>query len=271
MRRSIVSSLLVASSLVLTTLVLGQARGTRPANKPKPKPAVTSTSTSTSKESRPETSDDKPKAEDDPYGPSSGAAPAASSSPLPATEPTSVQRSHASSDGGVRSSPLNPRPEEFPDGGAVATPVDLDKIMGDIAALRARVAAIGDVMFKSRIVLRVETRGDHAKIGKLTINLDDGIVYTAPAGFFADDEITVYDHAVAPGRHVLGVDIERRDDRGETFRTGQHSRVTLDVPENQRLETSIRIDDDSDMGSDFPSSQKGSYDLRVRVRAKARK
>jgi len=264
MRRSIVSSLLVASSLVLTTLVLGQARGTRPANKPKPKPAVTSTS----KESRPETSDDKPKPEDDPYGPSSGAAPASSSAP--AAEP-SVQRSHASGDGGVRSSPLNPRPEEFPDGGAVATPVDLDKIMGDIAALRARVAAIGDVMFKSRIVLRVETRGDHAKIGKLTINLDDGIVYTAPPGFFADDEITVYDHAVAPGRHVLGVDIERRDDRGETFRTGQHSRVTLDVPENQRLETSIRIDDDSDMGSDFPSSQKGSYDLRVRVRAKARK
>jgi hypothetical protein len=267
MRRSIVSSLLVASSLVLTTLVLGQARGARPANKPKPKPAVTSTS----KDSRPETSDEKPKADEDPYGPSSVATPAASSSAAPATEPTSVQRSSASGDGGVRSSPLNPRPEEFPDGGAVATPVDLDKIMGDIAALRARVAAIGDVMFKSRIVLRVETRGDHAKIGKLTINLDDGIVYTAPPGFFADDEITVYDHAVAPGRHVLGVDIERRDDRGETFRTGQHSRVTLDVPENQRLETSIRIDDDSDMGSDFPSSQKGSYDLRVRVRAKARK
>ena len=41
--------------------------------------------------------------------------------------------------------------------------------------------------------------------------------------------------------------------------------------QNQRLETNIVIDDDSDMGSKFPSSQKGSYDLRVRVRAKARK
>jgi hypothetical protein len=70
---------------------------------------------------------------------------------------------------------------------------------------------------------------------------------------------------------VLIVDVERRDDRGETFRTGQQSRVTLDVPDNQRLETYIRIDDDSDMASDFPSSQKGSYDLRVRVRAKVRK
>ena len=236
-------------------------------SKPKPKTATTGTSTKGA-----ETSDEKPKPEDDPYGPSSGAAgPASSAGGEPGAEPPSAQRSNVTGDGGVRSSPLNPRPEEFPDGGAVATPVDLDKIMGDIAALRARVAAIGDVLFKSRIVLRVETRGDHAKIGKLAISLDDGIVYTAPAGFFAEDEVTVYDHAVAPGRHVLGVDVERRDDRGETFRTGQHSRVTLDVPENQKLETSIRIDDDSDMGSDFPSSQKGSYDLRVRVRAKARK
>jgi hypothetical protein len=267
MRRSIVSSLLVASGLALTTLVLGQARGVRAPSKPKPKPPATSAT----KDTRPETSEDKPKQEDDPYGTASGAAaPASSASPEP-TESPSVQRSSATSDGGVRNSPLNPRPEEFPDGGPVTTPPDLDKIMGDIATLRARVAAIGDVLFKSRIVLRIETRGDHAKIGKLAISLDDGIVYTAPPGFFAEDEVTVYDHAVAPGRHVLGVDVERRDDRGETFRTGQHSRVTLEVPDNQRLEAYIRIDDDSDMGSDFPSSQKGSYDLRVRVRAKVRK
>jgi hypothetical protein len=268
MRRSIVSSLLVASCLALTTFVLGQGRGARPVSKPKPKPAVTSPA----KDGRPDTSDEKSKPEDDPYGPSSGATgPASSAAGESAVEPPNVQRSNLTGDGGTRSSPLNPRPEEFPDGGAVATPVDLDKIMGDIATLRARVAAIGDVLFKSRIVLRVETRGDHGKIGKLALSLDDGIVYTAPGGFFADDEVTVYDHAVAPGRHVLGVDVERRDDRGETFRTGQQSRVTLDVPENQKLETTIRIDDDSDMGSDFPSSQKGSYDLRVRVRAKARK
>jgi hypothetical protein len=267
MRRSIVSSLLVAS-FALTTLVLGQTRGARPAAKPKPKPATTSAT----KDNRADAGDDKTKTEDDPYASSSSAAaPASSASPESPSESPSVQRSNVTADGGVRSSPLNPRPEEFPDGGPVATPPDLDKIMGDIAALRARVAAIGDVLFKSRIVLRVETRGDHGKIGKLALSLDDGIVYTAPAGFFADDEVTVYDHAVAPGRHVLLVDVERRDDRGETFRTGQQSRVTLDVPENQRLETYIRIDDDSDMGSDFPSSQKGSYDLRVRVRAKVRK
>ncbi len=263
MRRSLASTLLVAC-LAVSTLVVAQ--GKKPVRaKPKPKPAAMAPKT-------PEAPEEKTKpAEDDTPTPSTADAPtpAPKDTPEAPAEPSSTRNPHG--DGGVRSSPLNPRPEEFPDGGVVATPGDLDKIMGDIATLRARVAAIGDTLFKSRIVLRVETRGDHAKIGKLAVSLDDGIIYTAPPNFFADDETTIYDHAVAPGRHILTVEAERRDDRGDTFRTGQRSRVTLEVPENQRLETSIRIDDDSDMGSDFPSSQKGSYDLRVRVRAKARK
>jgi hypothetical protein len=262
MRRSLASILAIAC-LATTTLVLGQGRRTV---KPKPRPKAP---TSAPSESRPSPAEDKPKNDDEPPASPDSTGNASISGESGSEGPSVAPK--AFSDAGVRSSPLNPRPEEFPDGGAVSTPADLDKILGDIATLRARVAAIGDTLFKSRIVLRVETSGDHAKIGKLAISLDEGVVYTAPAGFVADDETTVYDHAVAPGRHVLGVDIDRRDDRGEIFRTGQHSRVTLEVPENQRLETTIVIDDDSDMGSKFPSSQKGSYDLRVRVRAKARK
>jgi hypothetical protein len=266
MRRSLASTLLVAC-LAVSSFVVAQGKKPAVRAKPKPKPAPAAAAKAA------ETPEEKPKpAEEEtpaPAAPPSEApAPAQKESPEP---PADTASKNTFGDGGVRSSPLNPRPEEFPDGGGVSTPGDLDKIMGDIATLRARVAAVGDTLFKSRIVLKIETRGDHAKIGKLAVSLDEGIVYTAPANFFADDETTIYDHAVAPGRHVLTVEAERRDDRGDTFRTGQRSRVTLEVPENQRLETNIRIDDDSDMGSDFPSSQKGSYDLRVRVRAKAKK
>jgi hypothetical protein len=266
MRRSLASKLLVAC-LAVSSLVVAQ--GKKPVVRAKPKPKAAPAAAKAT-----ETTEEKPKAaEEDAPAPA-----AAVESPAPAPKETAeapadtaTAQKNAFGDGGIRSSPLNPRPEEFPDGGGVSTPADLEKIMGDIATLRARVAAISDTLFKSRIVLKVETRGDHAKIGKLTVSLDEGIVYTAPPNFFAEDETTIYDHAVAPGRHILTVEADRRDDRGDTFRTGQRSRVTLEVPENQRLETNIRIDDDSDMGSDFPSSQKGSYDLRVRVRAKAKK
>jgi hypothetical protein len=262
MRRSLASTFAIVC-LAVTSLVLAQGKKTVVKPKPpaaKPPPAAPAP--------RPEPAEEKPKGDEKPAAEAPVPGSANESAPEPAPGPGAKT---TFGDGGVRSSPLNPRPEEFPDGGSVSTPADLDKILGDIATLRARVAAIGDTLFKSRIVLKIETRGDHAKIGKLAVSLDEGVVYTAPAGFVADDETTIYDHAVAPGRHVLGVDIDRRDDRGETFRTGQHSRVTLEVPENQRLETTIRIDDDSDMGADFPSGQKGSYDLRIRVRAKAKR
>jgi hypothetical protein len=232
---------LLAVGLGGSTLVLAQGKKQVPRSKPKPVAAAAS-------------SMDRPSTE-------VAKAPVARGD-APVTRGDAV-------DGGARSSPLNPRPEEFPDAGAVSVPAEVDRILGDIATLRARVAAIGDTLFKSRIVVRLETRGDHAKIGKLAVSLDEGIVYSAPPGFELSDETVVYDHAVAPGRHILGIEIDRRDNRSEGFGTGQRSRFAIEVPENQRLETTFRIDDDSDMGSDFPSSQKGSYDLRVRLRARA--
>jgi hypothetical protein len=177
-------------------------------------------------------------------------------------------------DGGVRASPLNPTAEEMP--GYVApgaTPpvpaVDYDKLLGDIAALRARVADVGDALFVSRIALALETDGDHAKIGHLTIELDDGIVYTAPVSFHASDPTNVYEHAVAPGHHAVTVEVDRKDDRDDTFRDLQRTRFIVDVPKDQRLAVTLRVGDDSDMGGSFPGDHRGKYDLRVRMKAAA--
>ena len=174
-------------------------------------------------------------------------------------------------DGGVRASPLNPAPNEFAqpvDAGAPT--IDYDKLIGDISSLRARVAAVGDNLFHSRIAIQIRTDGDHGKIGRLVLSLDDGAIYTAPQGFKSDDWQDVYAHALAPGRHAITVDVERKDDRNDGFRNSQKSRFTIEVPRDQELGVQIKIGDDSDMGKDFPSDKSGSYDLRVRVKAEAR-
>ena len=77
----------------------------------------------------------------------------------------------------------------------------------------------------------------------------------------------VYHHAVAPGQHVVGVEIERFDGRNRQYRTFQTSKFTVVVPENQTLDASVMLEDDSDMAEDFPDDQDGEYDLRVRLRA----
>jgi hypothetical protein len=179
----------------------------------------------------------------------------------------------ATGDGGVKSSPLTPAPNEFPTANPLAdagVTVDYDKIMGDIAALRARAAAVGDTLFHSRIAISLETDGSHAKIGRLVVSLDDGPVYTAKPDFRADDMSPIYAHALAPGRHALSIDIDRKDDRNDGFKSSQRSRFIVDVPRDQELSVELQVDDDSSMGKDFPSDQSGRYDLRVRMKAKAR-
>jgi hypothetical protein len=175
-----------------------------------------------------------------------------------------------SSDGG-KLSPLNPRPEELPSNAVDAgVPVDYDRLLADIAALRARVAAVSDNLYQSRIAIALQTDGDRAKIGRLTVSLDDGVVFTAPQSFSASDMTAVYDHAVAPGRHAVTVDVDRKDTRDEAFRTSQRSRFTVDVPRDNKVDVQVKILDDSSMGADFPSDRSGKYDLRFRVKAVAK-
>ena len=169
---------------------------------------------------------------------------------------------------GNKLSPLTPAPEEFAKGPPPASPADLERLLGDIAALRSRVSALTTTLFKSRIRVVLEARGSDARIEALGVTLDDGVVFAAPERFSAEDERVVYEHAVAPGQHVIGVDIERYDARVRRFRTWQSSRFSLVVPESQLVEAKFTIDDASDMAADFPEDKDGEYDLRVRLRAR---
>jgi hypothetical protein len=168
-------------------------------------------------------------------------------------------------------SPLNPEANEFPDGGSQTPPVEYDKLLGDIAALRSRVSAVTTTLFASKVRVVVETRGNDARVANFTVTLDDGVVFTAPDRFVAEDERTVYEHAVAPGHHVVGIDIERFDARNKEYRTWQSSRFSVVIPESKTVDAHVIIQDSSDMGKDFPSDQDGEYDLRVRLRARVEK
>jgi hypothetical protein len=190
-----------------------------------------------------------------PTGPSSDGGAAAAPSAAEATET-------------ARLSPLNPAPNEFSEAGAPAS-IDYERLLADIASLRARVAAVADTLFHSHLSLALQTSGDHGRIAALNVLLDDGIVWSSPASFHADDTTTIYDHAVAPGHHAVTVDIERRDDRDDTFRSSQRSRFIVDVPADQSLSVQVKLSDESDMGGEFPNAKKGQYELLVSARAKA--
>jgi hypothetical protein len=167
----------------------------------------------------------------------------------------------------VRPSPLTPGPTEFPTGAPKPAPVAYERLMADIAALRSRVAAVTTTLFSSKLRVLVGVEGDDARVASFRVTLDEGVIYAAADRFGGDEPQVVYEHAVAPGHHMLGVEIERYDARNRSYRTYQSSKFAVVVPESRKLETSFRIEDDSDMADEFPDDQDGEYDLRVRLRA----
>ena len=200
----------------------------------------------------------------------SAAAPVVAADPNADAELGAPPPKAAATEGEVKekASPLTPAPDEFPKGEQPAVPVDLDRVLAEIAALRSRVAALTTTLFKSKLRVAVEAEGDDARIESLTVTLDDGVIFAAPERFSASDARVVYEHAVAPGQHVIGIDIERADARNPQYRTWQTSRFSVVVPESQLLHTEFRIGDDSDMAADFPEDKSGEYDLSVRLRAR---
>jgi hypothetical protein len=170
--------------------------------------------------------------------------------------------------GGTPLSPLNPEPGESPKASPAAGPEALDKLIAEIATLRARVAALTTSLFSSKLKVYVHTDGDDARVLGFVVTLDDGVVFKGDPGFVAEDEKVVYEHAVAPGSHVVGIEIERQDTRGAAYKTWQTTRFAIQVPERELLEAIVVIEDDSDMADDFPDGQDGNYELGVRLRAK---
>jgi hypothetical protein len=216
---------------------------------------------------------------DNPYGD----APASEAAPPPnATSPTETAPAGGSGDAkldepppprtekaaGPGTSPLTPAANEFPPSAPKASPEALDKLMADIATLRGRVAALTTSLFSSKLRVSLRTSGDDARIQSIVVTLDEGVVFRAAAGFVAEDEKVVYEHAAAPGSHVVGIEVERQDARGAQFRTWQVSRFAIQIPERKTLEASVRVDDDSDMADDFPDDKDGEYELGIRLRAK---
>jgi hypothetical protein len=256
LRRGLTFALVTLGASALVGVALAQPRG-RAGVKPKPKTAADA---------------DAPPVEDTAALPVPGSQAPVGASVLDGGPVPAPQVRVDLGDGGVKLSPLNPMAPEMPSTTPVPPAplsVDYDKLVGDIAALRARVAAVGDSLFVARIALAVETDGSHAKVGRMTVSLDDGVVYAAPANFHADDPQTIYDHAVAPGRHAVSIDIDRTDDRDETFKDGQHARFIVEVPPDNRLDVTLRLGDDSNMGGKFTSDRSGKYDVRVRMKASA--
>jgi hypothetical protein len=191
-----------------------------------------------------------------PTGPASAAA--------PARAPGSVAPSAAAA---TRPSPLNPTPAEFPKTNPAPSTSELDGLLARVAALRSRIDALSNAMFSSRLRVEVRAGGDTVRLEALHVSLDGGVVYTAPPRAVFDRPEVVFEHAVAPGAHVVAIEVERHDAQNPQFSTWQESRFVVLVPEKKLLWTRLELEDESSMAEDFHDDHAGKYLLSVKLQA----
>lgn len=162
---------------------------------------------------------------------------------------------------------LNPVPEEFPKAEVGSSLPQLDTLLSRVAALRSRIAALSAAMFSSKLRIELRSEGEGVRVQALSVSLDGGVVYAAPAQASFERGEVVYEHAVAPGPHVIGIEVERHDSRHPQFSTWQMSRFVVVVPESRQLWTLVELEDESSMGEEFQEDESGQYDLRIRLEA----
>lgn len=195
------------------------------------------------------------------------AAPAPANSAAPAGTTGAAPTGTVATAAPARPSPLNPTPAEFPSTSPAPSTSQLDALISRVAALRSRIAALASTMFSSKLRIEVRALGDTVRLESMHVSVDGGVVFTAPGRAVFEQPAIVYEHAVAPGSHVVSIEVERHDARNPQFSTWQESRFVVLVPEKKLLWTRLELEDESSMAEDFEADQEGQYQLRVKLLA----
>ncbi len=149
---------------------------------------------------------------------------------------------------------------------------DYVALMDELVQARMRVAALGSELFRTRITIDLQDRtGDNTNLARLVVHLDGAPVYQHDGGGASlDDGREIFSGSLAPGPHVLRIEVEQRARQDEAFRYTLQEDFRFQVVRERLSEVTLVLEDGSDMASSFPSGGEGRYEVRTRMRVATR-
>lgn len=149
---------------------------------------------------------------------------------------------------------------------------DYVALMDELVQARMRVAALGSELFRTRITIDLQDRtGDDTNLARLVVHLDGAPVYQHDGGGASlDDGREIFSGSLAPGPHVLRIEVEQRARQDEAFRYTLQEDFRFQVVRERLSEVTLVLEDGSDMASSFPSGGEGRYEVRTRMRVATR-
>ncbi len=149
---------------------------------------------------------------------------------------------------------------------------DYVALMDELVQARMRVSALGAELFQTRITIDLQDRtGDATNLARLVVHLDGAAVYQSDGNAEGlDDGREVFSGSLAPGPHVLRIEVEQRARQDEAFRYTLQEDFRFQVVRERLSEVTLVLEDGSDMASSFPSGGEGRYEVRTRMRVATR-
>lgn len=149
---------------------------------------------------------------------------------------------------------------------------DYVALMDDLVQARMRVHALGSELFRTRITVDLQDRtGDSVNLARVQVLLDGAPVYQRDGPVEGgDDGVRLFEGALAPGPHVLRLELEQRQGDDDAYRYSLAESFRFQVVRERSNEVTLILEDDSDMASSFPSGGEGRYEVHTRMRVAAR-
>jgi hypothetical protein len=145
-------------------------------------------------------------------------------------------------------------------------------LMDDLVQARSRVAALGAELFRTRIRVDLQDRtGDHVNLARFVVHLDGAPVFQSDGPVEnANNGREIFTGAMAPGPHVLTLEVEQRSREDEAYRYTLRESFRFQVVRERLSEVTLVLEDGSDMARSFPSGGEGRYEVHTRMRVATR-
>lgn len=154
------------------------------------------------------------------------------------------------------------------------TPIRTDYValMDDLVQARMRVSALGAELFRTRITIDLQDRtGDNVTLARIVVHLDGAPVFQNDGPVEGgDDGREIFTGALAPGPHVLRIEVDQRARADDNYRYELQQSFRFQVHRERLTEVTLILEDDSDIARNFPSGGEGRYEVRTRVRVATR-
>lgn len=149
---------------------------------------------------------------------------------------------------------------------------DYVALMDDLVQARMRVHALGNELFRTRIKIDLQDRtGGLVALARFVVHLDGAPVFQSDGPVeHADQGREIFTGALAPGPHVLTIEVEQRARDGEEYRYSLRESFRFQVVRERLSEVTLVLEDASDMARSFPAAGEGRYEVRTRMRVATR-